>query len=1196
MPRSFILACFALAASMLLFPASLRAAYSEADADLIFDAYNQAFYQSQSNGRAYYRENTDGGRAWFWGQANMMEMVADANDRAPAQDKRDRLAALCRGFMDYHGTNWSWNEYNDDIIWACIVFAKTYLATNDTQFLNRATANFDVVWNRAWATSEGGGLYWKGTSGGRNACVNAPAAIVACLLYDITGNTTYLDKARSIITWMNANLVVSTGAIDDHILSDGTRVGWRFTYNQGTYVGACSALYRVTGEISYLENAIKATRYTRDSMCNTAGIFPNHGTSGDGGGFNGIGIRWITRMVRDQGLWDEFYPWLKANANAAWTNRRLADNLSWANWRAATPVPPEVLYSFGCYGSVVALQVVPAVDPSNIHGLAGPSAFAIHEAENAVLQGGVVTASAVSGFRGTGYADYIASLGETITFTVNAANAGPHWISFRYGNGGTANRPVRLRVNGAMIQDLPFAPTGGWTSWFYSPGVLVTLNAGSNTIQLSPNQNSAPNIDLLYLSAAPASPPPGASVLFDGTASSLAANWKRDENGGAPTWTVNAGALGVVQSPAGNDISTVAGFRDFKIHLEWLAPPGGLGQEAANSGVKLQGCYEIQILNTPRSQTPWPHVAGAIYQQKEPDTNASLGAGHWQSYDIDFTAARWNGNVKISDARVTVHWNGVLVHDNVAISGPTGSSPAESPGWHPILLQAQSSAASGPVQFRNVWVLPKTNDIHEAEHAILAGPTTGTGNAGYSGTGFADYGSTTGETITWTVDAEKAGNHWISFRYANGTTSNRPLNLRANNTLIQQIPFGASGGWTSWIFSGGIAVPLQAGSNTIQLVSTINNGPNVDYLYVSDSPKPAPSGALVLFDGTQASLLENWKRDHDGGAPNWTVAQGTLGVVNSPAGNDISTLHGFKNFHLHLEWLSPPGGTGQEAGNSGVIIQRGYEIQILNTPPGQPPSADGAGAIYQQKAPDFNASAGAGLWQTCDIQFTAARWTGDVKTSPARVNVYWNNVLVHDDVVIPQPTDASSPVEFPGFHPLLLQASNSNASGPVQFRNIWVVGESAPPGPVTPQDFWSEWLDFAGLDGGDRDPSQDTDRDGLTNLWEYVSGGNPNAPDPTGPGGERREPQMALAEDGEGRFAEFTLLRRSDYQARGLAISAETCTTLAPDQWFPRTVTLSGLPEPVGDGTLERVKIRVDLPLSGQPRMFFRLRADLAAE
>ncbi|MES2476705.1 MAG: glycoside hydrolase family 76 protein [Verrucomicrobiota bacterium] len=975
----------ALAAALLLHLPLARAAFTDADADRIYDAFNQTFYQSQSGGRAYYSENTDGGRAWFWGQANMIEMVADSNDRAPTQNKRDQLAALCRGFTDYHGTNWAWNEYNDDIIWACIVFTKAYLATNDPQFLSRATANFDVVWNRAWATNAGGGLYWKGTSGGRNACVNAPAAIAATLLYDITGNTTYLDKARSIITWMDANLVVSTGAIDDHITTEGTRVGWRFTYNQGTYVGACSALYRLTGEISYLENAIMAARYTRDSMCNTAGIFPNHGTSGDGGGFNGIGIRWIARMVKDQGLWDEFFPWLKANADAAWNNRRPVEDLSWANWRATTPAAPEVLYSFGCYGSVVALQVVPSVDPSFAAELAGPFPSATYEAESAVFAGGALVSVEHSGFRGTGYADYGTGTAETITWTVNAATAGSHWISFRYANGGTTNRPLRLRINGAVVQDIPFQATGGWKTWIHSGGISVPLAAGPNTIQLVTTMTNRPNIDLLYVAARPAPAPPGAIMLFDGTAPSLATNWKRDEDAGPPNWSVSAGAMAVTQAPARNDISTVAGFRDFQLHLEWLAPPGGLGQEAANSGVKLQGRYEIQILNTPRGQTPWPDSAAAIYREKAPSTNASLGAGHWQSYDIDFTAARWNGSVKLSDARVTVSWNGVLVHDNVTISSSTAASPAESAGWHPILLQAATSTASGPVSFRNIWVLPKTSEILEAELATRVGPTVGTGNPGYSGTGFADYGTAIGESITWTVEAEKAAHHSISFRYANGVTSDRPLNLFVNGSLIQPLPFGSSGGWTDWILTNGINVPLQPGSNTIQLTSTLNNGPNVDYLHV--------------------------------------------GLLTAP---------------------------------------------------------------------------------------------------------------------------------------------------------------------TTPVEFWNEWLDQANLTGGERDPSQDTDGDGQTHLWEYATGGNPQIPDLTNALGDHRVPRMALVDDGGTRFAEFTFIRRTDHQARGLVFSAESTTTLGPTPWTAHAVTLAGSPVPVGDGTHERVTLRINLPLDAEPRMFFRMRVNLA--
>ncbi|RYD62485.1 MAG: DUF1080 domain-containing protein, partial [Verrucomicrobiaceae bacterium] len=317
-------------------------------------------------------------------------------------------------------------------------------------------------------------------------------------------------------------------------------------------------------------------------------------------------------------------------------------------------------------------------------------------------------------------------------------------------------------------------------------------------------------------------------------------------------------------------------------------------------------------------------------------------------------------------------------------------------------------------------------------------------------------------------------------------------------------------------------------------------------------------------------------------------------VIASPARNDLSTKLGFKDFQLHLEWLSPSGGTGQDAGNSGVKLQRAYEVQILNTPAGQAPATDGAGAIFQQKAPDANASVGAGQWQTYDVDFSAAKWSGNVKTANARVRVYWNDVLVHDDVVLSQGTGGAA--EEPGFQPLLLEALTNSGSGPVLFRNIWVTGESASMGPATPQEFWTEWMDASALIGIDRDADRDTDGDGLSNFWEYVTGGNPQSADLAGPGGGSRAPNMALVNDSGNRFAEFTFLRRVDAATRGLAISAQSSATLSAAPWTTITVTPIGSPVPVGDGTLERVKVRVNLPLGAEPKMFLRLKADIAAE
>ncbi len=96
---------------------------------------------------------------------------------------------------------------------------------------------------------------------------------------------------------------------------------------------------------------------------------------------------------------------------------------------------------------------------------------------------------------------------------------------------------------------------------------------------------------------------------------------------------------------------------------------------------------------------------------------ASTGAGTWQSYDIWFTAPRWDGDRKIADARMTVAWNGVLVHDDVAVPKPTGMSAPESPGTSPILLQSHASDCPDPVRFRNIWAAEGANMPPKPAHS-----------------------------------------------------------------------------------------------------------------------------------------------------------------------------------------------------------------------------------------------------------------------------------------------------------------------------------------------------------------------------------------------------------------------------------------------------------------------------------------------
>jgi len=206
--------------------------------------------------------------------------------------------------------------------------------------------------------------------------------------------------------------------------------------------------------------------------------------------------------------------------------------------------------------------------------------------------------------------------------------------------------------------------------------------------------------------------------------------------------------------------------------------------------------------------------------------------------------------------------------------------------------------------------------------------------------------------------------------------------------------------------------------------------------------RKAPENAVVLFDGTN---LDHFIKRNDGGKADWNIEDGQL-IVKRGSGDLLSRLPLGDGLY-HIEWMSPPGGVpeSQLNGNSGIKFEERYELQILNTPDRADKSKaaaetkfNEAGGIYRLRAPDVNASTGAGEWQTYHVWYTAPRWEDDRKIADARLTVYWNDVLVHDDVSLPTKTGASIE-EGPEPKRLLLQDHASSTEYEVRFRNIWHV-------------------------------------------------------------------------------------------------------------------------------------------------------------
>lgn len=199
------------------------------------------------------------------------------------------------------------------------------------------------------------------------------------------------------------------------------------------------------------------------------------------------------------------------------------------------------------------------------------------------------------------------------------------------------------------------------------------------------------------------SAPSDAIVLFDGKDLS---KWEQPD-GSAAAWIVKNGIVTV--NKKSGDIRTKEKFGSFQLHLEWSVPVDiqGESQSRGNSGVYLQGKYEIQILDNYKNETYANGMAGSIYKQTAPLANPMRKPGDWNVYDIIYTAPVFKEDgTYLYRPRVTIIMNGVVVQNNTEILGTTeyiGFPKTEKHGDGPILLQMHGDPSKA-ISFRNIWI------------------------------------------------------------------------------------------------------------------------------------------------------------------------------------------------------------------------------------------------------------------------------------------------------------------------------------------------------------------------------------------------------------------------------------------------------------------------------------------------------------
>jgi len=237
-------------------------------------------------------------------------------------------------------------------------------------------------------------------------------------------------------------------------------------------------------------------------------------------------------------------------------------------------------------------------------------------------------------------------------------------------------REIDGRRDGNVIK---FSGAEGYSA-VLADGALTIQTATGGPYTMNKTERTSPTLK--------AAPPEGAVVLFDGSTVDGWAGGKLNEDG----WLA-AGCKSVEK------------FGDHSLHVEFRLPfkPLGRGQARGNSGVYLQDRYEIQVLDS-FGLTGEHNECGGIYNKARPAVNMCLPPLTWQTYDIDFTAARFDeAGKKVKNAVLTVKHNGVVIHENLELDGPTGGGQPESAAPGPIQLQGHGN----PVFFRNIWVVEK---------------------------------------------------------------------------------------------------------------------------------------------------------------------------------------------------------------------------------------------------------------------------------------------------------------------------------------------------------------------------------------------------------------------------------------------------------------------------------------------------------
>lgn len=308
---------------------------------LVSNFYNQT-------GKYFNKNNASDLAFHYWPNAHALDVLVDAYLRTNDPTIKTRMDDLLDGMKVKNGDTYI-NYYYDDMEWMALACLRAYEATSDDRYKTTA----ELLWTDikgGWDDTFGGGIYWRKDRQNKNTPANAPASIIASRIYQLNRNGEDLDWAKKIYQWQKNNLVDPvTGLVWDGLDATGTNKDWKFTYNQGVFIGAGIELYKITGDQIYLTDAVKTANNSLAGDFSSKNIMKDEG-GGDGGLFKGILVRYMMLLITDGNLSSadaaKYISFLKLNAETLWlqgtTRPQVLFNTNWTTKATTTDLTTQL--------------------------------------------------------------------------------------------------------------------------------------------------------------------------------------------------------------------------------------------------------------------------------------------------------------------------------------------------------------------------------------------------------------------------------------------------------------------------------------------------------------------------------------------------------------------------------------------------------------------------------------------------------------------------------------------------------------------------------------------------------------------------------------------------------------------------------------------------------------------------------------